>query len=81
MSREAGQPWHDKMLPLPGFLLDGAGRAADPATVESAFRLTGFFFDRHVYEPRGIVAPEARAGFLAAIAKHRAVIQRGESAA
>ncbi|TIY01948.1 MAG: DNA repair protein RecO, partial [Mesorhizobium sp.] len=36
------------------------------------FRLTGFFFTRHVYEPRGIEAPGARAGFLAALRKHHA---------
>ena len=40
--------------------------------VEDAFRLTGFFFARHVYEPRGIEQPDARAGFLAALRKHHA---------
>ena len=45
------------------------GTKIDAAAFEEAFRLTGFFFHRHVYEPRGMEAPEARAGFLAALRK------------
>jgi DNA repair protein RecO (recombination protein O) len=69
VSREAGRPWHDVMLPLPSFLRRGEKEAADIAAIEAAFRLTGFFLTRHVYEPRAIVAPEARAGFLGAVRK------------
>jgi DNA repair protein RecO (recombination protein O) len=72
VSRAAGAPWRDKMLVLPAFLQRGSGLRADPAAIEDAFRLTGFFFTRHVYEPRGIEAPGARAGFLAALRKHHA---------
>ncbi|MER8571832.1 DNA repair protein RecO [Mesorhizobium sp. M1338] len=72
VSREAGAPWRDKMLVLPAFLQRGSGLRADAAAVEDAFRLTGFFFTRHVYEPRGIEPPDARAGFLAALRKHHA---------
>lgn len=71
VSREAGAPWHDRMLPLPAFLQRGSGQRADAAAVEDAFRLTGFFLARHVYEPRGLQAPEARAGFLSALRRHR----------
>ncbi|MET3583386.1 DNA repair protein RecO (recombination protein O) [Mesorhizobium robiniae] len=71
VSRAAGEPWRDKMLPLPAFL-QRSGLRADPPAIEDAFRLTGFFFTRHVYEPRGIEAPGARAGFLAALRKHHA---------
>jgi DNA repair protein RecO (recombination protein O) len=79
VSAEAGRPWHDRMLALPSFLLAGAGRRAGLDDVESAFRLAGFFLERHVYEPRGIAAPEARAGFLAALRRHHA--PAGESVA
>ncbi|TIS32342.1 DNA repair protein RecO C-terminal domain-containing protein, partial [Mesorhizobium sp.] len=72
VSRAAGAPWRDKMLVLPAFLQRGSGLRADPAAIEDAFRLTGFFFSRHVYEPRGIEAPGARTGFLAALRKHHA---------
>lgn len=72
VSREAGLPWHDKMLPLPAFLIAGPGMRADMPTIEQAFRLTEFFFSRHVYEPRGLTPPDARTGFLNALRKHDA---------
>lgn len=70
VSRDAGAPWADKMLSLPGFLHRGARIRADLAAMEAAFRLTGFFFERHVYEPRGIQQPDARIGFLGALRRH-----------
>lgn len=70
VSRAAGGPWRDRMLALPSFLQRGSGRRADAASLEEAFRLTGFFFFRHVYEPRGIEPPDARAGFLAALRRY-----------
>ncbi|WP_421913770.1 DNA repair protein RecO [Mesorhizobium sp.] len=88
VSREAGMPWRDKMLVLPAFLQRGSGLRADPSAVEDAFRLTAFFLARHVYEPRAIEEPGARAGFLAALRKHHASRKKvvaettaGESAA
>lgn len=70
VSRAAGEPWRDRMLALPAFLERGAGRRADPAALEDAFRLTGYFLARHVYEPRGIEPPDARAGFVTALRRH-----------
>jgi DNA repair protein RecO (recombination protein O) len=72
VSRAAGAPWRDKMLVLPAFLQRGSGLRADQAALEDAFRLTGFFFARHVYEPRGLEPPDARGGFLAALRRHHA---------
>ncbi len=66
VSRTAGEPYRDRMLPLPTFLGAGAGQRGDPDALDDAFRLTGFFFNRHVYEPRGIEPPQTRAGFLSA---------------
>jgi len=82
VSRAAGAPWHDKMLALPAFL-QRSGPRADQAALEDAFRLTGFFFTRHVYEPRGLEPPDARAGFLAALRRHHAAVKAiaGEAAA
>lgn len=67
VSAEAGRPWHDRMLALPAFLRHGSGLRADLAALDDAFRLTGFFLTRHVYEPRGLSEPEARAGFRSAL--------------
>lgn len=70
VSRAAGRPWHDRMLALPAFLRRGSGEHGDAAALEDAFRLTGFFLSRHVYEPRGVREPDERAGFLAALRRH-----------
>ncbi len=81
VSRGAGAPWHDKMLALPDFFVVGPGRRADPVAIDDAFRLTGFFLARHVYEPRGMSEPEARGGFLAALRKLNGASAPGENAA
>jgi len=80
VSGEAGRPWADRMLPLPAFLRRGAGIRPDLAAMEDAFRLSAFFFGRHVYEPRGLEPPEARAGLISALRKHLSPRQ-GENAA
>ena len=67
VSREAGAPWSDRLLALPAFIRPGSGLRGDLAGIDDAFRLTGFFFARHVYEPRGIAEPEARGGFLSSL--------------
>ena len=66
VSREAGEPWADKMLRLPAFLRD---REAQPAGRDLAdgFALTGFFLARHVLEPRGFKLSDERAYFIAAL--------------
>ena len=66
VSREAGEPWADKMLRLPAFLRE---RDALPAgrDLDDGFALTGFFLARHVLEPRGLALSDERAHFIAAI--------------
>ena len=66
VSREAGEPWADKMLRLPAFLRE---RDAKPAgrDLDDGFALTGFFLARHVLEPRGLALSDERAHFIAAI--------------
>ncbi len=81
VSRDAGAPWADRMLVLPPFLRRGSGLRGDAAALDDAYRLTGFFLGRHVYEPRGITEPESRVGFLAALRKALAATHPGETAA
>ena len=64
VSDEAGAPWRDKLLALPPFLTEGNRQAADRESLTEAFALTGYFLERHVYEPRGIEMPEPRHGFI-----------------
>lgn len=57
------------MLALPPFLAAGTVQAANGESLAAAFRLTGFFLHRHVYEPRGIEIAAARDGFIQAALK------------
>lgn len=71
VSRSAGAPWADRLLPLPAFLrLDGA--AATAADVAAALSLAGHFLDARVAPglPRGTLPP-ARARAVAAILRYR----------
>jgi DNA repair protein RecO (recombination protein O) len=69
VSRAAGEPYRDKLLRLPAFLIRDNGAEPDSGDLADAFRLTGYFLDRHVYEPRGLTAPDARASLIALIAR------------
>ena len=80
VSRSAGQPWASRMLALPAFLQRGTGIRPDFAAMEDAFRLSGFFLGRHVYEPRGLEPPKARAGFIKAL-RRQLLHREGEDAA
>lgn len=66
VSRAAGEPYNDRLLALPRFMVaNGGATTPDPADIVAGFRLTGYFLARHVYEPRGIAPPDARGRFLA----------------
>jgi DNA repair protein RecO (recombination protein O) len=74
VSRQAGEPWRDKLLRLPPFLRerdDGRNGWSDQ-DLQDGFELTGRFLLRHVLEPRGQGHSDARDGFINAVVKHRA---------
>jgi DNA repair protein RecO (recombination protein O) len=58
VSREAGLPYHDKLLPLPGFLWRDAPAEADD--IVAGLVLTRHFLLHHLFEPQGGKLPEAR---------------------
>ena len=68
VSRDAGEPWADKMLRLPAFLRDRDGQPAG-RDLADGFALTGFFLARHVLEPRGLKLSDERAHFIAALSR------------
>lgn len=70
VSRQAGEPWADKLLVLPAFLLRVTNQRADGEALERAFALTAYFFARHVWEPRGMGEPQERAGLAQALKRH-----------
>jgi DNA repair protein RecO (recombination protein O) len=67
VSRTAGLPYHDRMLPLPGFLAGRAGDNLSPQTLHDGFRMTQYFLEHHVFEPRGLTLPDQRATFVDAV--------------
>ena len=68
VSRAAGDAYRDKLLALPRFLTRGANAPPTAADLADAFGLTGYFYQRHVYEPRGIAVEPSRDRLLALIA-------------
>ena len=67
VSRDAGAPWAARLLPLPAFLREPPGVAVSREKICEGFRLTEFFFQRDVYLPRGLKAPDSRAAFIASL--------------
>ena len=81
VSRSAGDPYREKLLPLPAFLLEPPSAAAPAvADVAAGFRLTGYFLARHVFEPRGIALPDARARFATLVGAAQTLESAGSSA-
>jgi DNA repair protein RecO (recombination protein O) len=72
VSREAGRPYHDKLLPLPAFLWREA--AADPADIVAGLALTRHFLLHHLFEPQGGRLPEARDRFAERVRRRAAVV-------
>jgi len=71
VSRQAGEPWKDKLLALPAFLCQSSAVDASVDDIVAGFALTGFFLMRHVLEPRGLAWADARASFIATLARTR----------
>ena len=73
VSRRAAEPYRNRLLRLPAFLL-GAASEGDPtaADVADGFALTGYFLARHVYEPRGLEPSDARTALLTLIERQKA---------
>lgn len=63
VSAEAGAPYAEKLLPLPGFLVDRRASLTD-TDIAAGFALTGFFLARDVLEPHGLILPAARSRLL-----------------
>src|SRR5262245_59638208 len=66
VSRQAGEAWRDRLLPLPAFLQHADADLPTAAELTDAFALTGFFLAHHAFEPRGLDLVEARTHFIAA---------------
>jgi DNA repair protein RecO (recombination protein O) len=65
VSASAGEPYRDKLLPLPQFLTKQRAALVTDADVRQGFALTGHFLETRVLLPRGQSLPQSRARLLA----------------
>jgi DNA repair protein RecO (recombination protein O) len=63
VSREAGEPYRERLLPLPGFLA-GSADAPDAAAIAAGLALTGHFLENQVYALLDRPNPAARTRFV-----------------
>jgi DNA repair protein RecO (recombination protein O) len=77
VSAAAGEPYRDKLLPLPRFLRrQGQGAVPTSADVLAGLALTGFFLEHRVLEPHHGKMPPARSRFVDAL-RQLVTISRG----
>ncbi len=75
VSAEAGNPYRDRLLPLPAFLSDRRSDVNGDSTfqeVMDGLRLCGFFLERHVFANRRHGEPQARQRLVELLATHMA---------
>jgi DNA repair protein RecO (recombination protein O) len=69
VSAEAGEPYKDRLLPLPAFLRGGPAGDVGREDILAGLALTGFFLEARALAPHGLAMPEAR-GRLAGYLRH-----------
>lgn len=79
VSQAAGEPYKDRLLPLPAFL-SGSLDSARIDQIEQAFALTGFFLDRNVWTPRAVRPPDGRDDLIKRFRKAANARQTGQPA-
>lgn len=67
VSRAAGEPYADRLLPLPPFMLSSQGGLSD-GDVRKGFDLTGHFLEQFVFGPLNRPLPPARVWLLERLA-------------
>lgn len=60
VSASAGEPYKDRLLPLPAFLTQGRQAVVTRADVVAGLALTGHFLEARAFAPRGLEMPEPR---------------------
>jgi DNA repair protein RecO (recombination protein O) len=58
VSLGAGEPYRERLLVLPGFLVGRGG--GGPLEVGAGLAVTGYFLERHVFHPQDRALPQAR---------------------
>lgn len=80
VSLAAGEPYRDKLLPLPRFLvgIPGSRGGGDNDDLFAGLALSGFFLERHVFATHGRQPPPARTRFVERFAE-RVTVSGGGS--
>lgn len=60
VSAKAGEPYKDKLLALPSFLIGQNERSADEVDLQAGLRLTGYFLEKYLFAPTGDPLPNVR---------------------
>lgn len=68
VSRDAGEPYEDRLLRLPAFLIDETAPASE-ADIAAGFILTGHFLARDVLDPHGLAMPQSRERLIDLLAR------------
>jgi len=70
VSRDAGAPYRDRLLPLPAFLMTD-DEESEPSTREicDGFKLAEYFLTRDLFAPRGLSMPAGHHAFVTEITK------------
>lgn len=71
VSRDAGQPYCDRLLQLPRFLVE-EGAPATPEDWVAGLLLTGHFLERDVLAPQGLALPQPRDRLLELLGRRAA---------
>lgn len=69
VSASAGEPYRDKLLALPAFLVESRGARVTSDDIRAGFALTGHFLETRVLVPHDRPMPDARARLLALLAR------------
>ena len=64
VSRQAGEPYRDRLLPLPGFLLNERVNHIAKDDIRDGFALAEYFLNRDLFAPRGLDLPEAHHAYM-----------------
>jgi DNA repair protein RecO (recombination protein O) len=70
VSAEAGEPYKDRLLALPRFLVGRPDEAVGAEHLHAGFVLTGHFLEARVLRPRAIPMPEARGRLLSYLGRN-----------
>ena len=66
VSREAGEPYHDRLFALPSFINSSCN--ASIKDIINGIKLCGHFLHERIFSPRNMPIPEARTRFVLALA-------------